>query len=321
MTISMAVKITTVTLYAFCGLIISDLGSLINRGTSQKSILQWGFIADYFHNAFTFPLMTSQLPFRTFDCYIRVNYYFREVIKAVRDDLKGLQISHKELEQLTNLPVDNELFIITKYLNNLKKTLIAKIKGSEGATVIFISCSTVVLSYLLFDVMIKIFASWVTIPSWILLFLISIWVGGLMQSLLYFFWKNKNKLLKKNMTNSLQNLLNDVERYNAVIKSIDINDQIEEAGNPDVGIKQRERVIQALNLTKLDLIRALKTERILRENKNFILSNSDLFASNLAALTSIQVTEQATEHGRLLNEALQIALDVQYEMQRLQEQG
>jgi uncharacterized protein YjaG (DUF416 family) len=42
--------------------------------------------------------------------------------------------------------------------------------------------------------------------------------------------------------------------------------------------------------------------------------------NNLATLTSMQVTEQATENGKLLNEALQIALDVQYEMRRLQNQ-
>jgi hypothetical protein len=120
------------------------------------------------------------------------------------------------------------------------------------------------------------------------------------------------------MTSSLQVLLTDVERYNGVIKAIDINDQIEAAGNPDVAIQQRERVIEALNMTRLDLVRALKTERILRENKNFILGNTDLFTNNLATLTSMQVTEQATENGRLLNEALQIALDIQYEMRKLQ---
>jgi len=65
----------------------------------------------------------------------------------------------------------------------------------------------------------------------------------------------------------------------------------------------------------------LRTERILRENKNFILSNTELFNNNLATLTAMQVTEQATEHGRLLNEALQIALDVQYEMKTLQSQS
>ena len=83
-------------------------------------------------------------------------------------------------------------------------------------------------------------------------------------------------------------------------------------------IREREKVIAALKLTRNDLIRALKTERILRENQNFILRNTELFTNNLATLTAMQVTEEATEHGRLLNEALQIALDVQLEMKRLQ---
>ncbi len=115
-------------------------------------------------------------------------------------------------------------------------------------------------------------------------------------------------------------LLIDVDRYNAVIKAIDINDQIEAAGNLGVTIKERSKVIEALQLTKADLIRALKTERILRENRKFIISNSELFMNNLATLTAMQVPEQASEHGKLLNEALQIALDVQHEMRRLQNQ-
>jgi hypothetical protein len=65
----------------------------------------------------------------------------------------------------------------------------------------------------------------------------------------------------------------------------------------------------------------LKTERILRENKKFIVSRAELFINNLATLTAMQVSEQASEHGRLLNEALQIALDVQQEMRSLQSQG
>ncbi|TAF07026.1 MAG: hypothetical protein EAZ77_11165 [Nostocales cyanobacterium] len=238
----------------------------------------------------------------------------------MRDDLEGLEISHQELEQLTNLPVHNKLLIITNFLNQSRKSLIAKIKGSEGATVIFIGCSGLVFSYLLFDIFLKIFSVSINIPSGILLILASIWIGGIIQTISYLLWKTKAKFLKKNITNSLQTLLNDVARYNAVIKAIDINDQIEAAGNPEVGIQQRERVIQALTMTKLDLVRALKTERILRENKNFILTNSELFANNLTTLSSIKLTEEATEHDRLLNEALQIALDVQYEMRRLQNQ-
>ncbi|WP_375505458.1 hypothetical protein [uncultured Nostoc sp.] len=238
----------------------------------------------------------------------------------MRDDLQGLEISQDELQKLTNLPVNNQLLIITNPLKKLVRIYIQKIKSSEGATVIFIGFATFVFTYLLFDIFIKIFVAWVTIPSWILLIILGIWIGGFTQSILYLIWKSRSKIIKYHMTNSLQILLNDVERYNIVIRAIDINDQIEEAGNPEVLIKERESVIEALQLTKSDLVRALKTERILRENKSFILSNTELFVNNLATLTAMQVNEQATEHGRLLNEALQIALDVQHEMKRLQTQ-
>ncbi|MEH2339647.1 hypothetical protein [Nostoc sp.] len=238
----------------------------------------------------------------------------------MRDDLQGLEISQDELQKLTNLPVNDQLLIITNPLQKLANLYIQKIKSSEGATVIFIGFATFVFGYLFFDIIIKVFLSWITIPSWIVLIFLGLWVGGLTQTILYLIWRSKSKVVKLNMTNSLQILLNDVERYNSVIRAIDINDQIEEAGNPEVLIKERENVLAALKLTKADLVRALKTERILRENKSFILSNTELFVNNLATLTAMQVNEQATEHGRLLNEALQIALDVQHEMKRLQTQ-
>ncbi len=119
---------------------------------------------------------------------------------------------------------------------------------------------------------------------------------------------------------NLGRLFEDVIRYNSVIKAIDINDQIEAAGNPDVGLRNREQVLHALRLTKEDIIRALKTERILRENERFIKLNYQLFESNLVALTALQVSDQASEQGRLLNEALQIVVDVREEMRKLQNQ-
>ncbi|MHC5720305.1 MAG: hypothetical protein ACYTX0_51835, partial [Nostoc sp.] len=133
---------------------------------------------------------------------------------------------------------------------------------------------------ILFDIIIKFFVTWITIPSWMLLILLGLWVGGLTQTILYLIWKSRNKIVKRNMTKSLQILLSEVNRYNSIIKVIDINDQIEEAGNTEVVIKEREGVVEALKLTKADLVRALKTERILREHKNFILSNTELFVNN-----------------------------------------
>ncbi|MDF5732714.1 MAG: hypothetical protein PUP92_33175 [Rhizonema sp. PD38] len=238
----------------------------------------------------------------------------------MQDDLYGLEIPQKELQKLAHLPVNEEIIIITNPLKRWTKQILKKMKGSEGATVIFLGFSILFLTHIIFDISLKFFATWITIPSWILLIFSGILGAIIVQIALYLLWKQRSKIVKNNMTHSLKILLSDVERYNAVIKAIDINDQIEAAGNPEVTVKQRQKVIEALKLTRSDLVRALKTERILRENKKFIISNTDLFTNNLATLASMQVTEQATEHGQLLNEALQIALDVQLEMRRLQSQ-
>ncbi|MGL5062448.1 MAG: hypothetical protein ACRC62_20920 [Microcoleus sp.] len=114
-------------------------------------------------------------------------------------------------------------------------------------------------------------------------------------------------------------LFDDVDRYNAIIKAIEINDRIEDAGNREVKIADRAKVIQALQLIRGDLVRALKTERILRENRKFVATNTELFATNLTALNGLQISDRASERGRLLNEALKLAVAVQAEMKKLQD--
>ena len=238
----------------------------------------------------------------------------------MRDDLKGLAINQKELRKLTNLPINEELIIIINPLKLLIRQFIQKVKGPEGATAIFIGLAVILSSYIVFDLVLKMFGNWVQIPSWVLF--IKVWLigGAATQLLLYLTWKKRVAIVEENLTHSLNTLLHEVDRFNAVVRAIDINDKIEAAGNTEVGIKERRRVLEALKYTKADLVRALKTERILRENKKFIVNNSELLANNLATLTQMQVTEQASEHGRLLNEALEIAMDVQQEMKRLQSQ-
>ena len=124
-----------------------------------------------------------------------------------------------------------------------------------------------------------------------------------------FSYKNRN----------LIRMFEDVKRFNSVIKAIDLNDQIEAVGNPGVRLRNREKVINALKLAREEIIRALRTERILRENEKFIQLNYELFETNLMALTSLQINDQASEYGRLLNEAIQIAVDVGEEMKKIQD--
>ncbi|MEM6404356.1 MAG: hypothetical protein AAF757_29725, partial [Cyanobacteria bacterium P01_D01_bin.116] len=112
--------------------------------------------------------------------------------------------------------------------------------------------------------------------------------------------------------------LDEVDEYHEVIQAIDINDQLDTAGNTQSNISDRDKVIAALQLIREDLVRALKTERILRDNKKLLASNQDLFVNNLANLQALQVSTEAGEYAQLLNQSLQIAVDVQSQIRKLQ---
>ncbi|KAB8331714.1 hypothetical protein SD80_024930 [Scytonema tolypothrichoides VB-61278] len=117
-----------------------------------------------------------------------------------------------------------------------------------------------------------------------------------------------------------RNILRQIDDYNAVLKAIDINDQLEAAGNQGVSLTDREKVLDVLKTTRANLICALKTERILRKNKEFIDLNMKHLESNVTAMQGLKVSHEAREYAQRVNEALQIAQDVQLEMRKLEEE-
>jgi hypothetical protein len=127
--------------------------------------------------------------------------------------------------------------------------------------------------------------------------------------------------LKSHSPAALCSLLDEVERYNAVIQAIDINDQLQATGTREMSLTERLKVLEALKLTKEDLVRALRAERILREHQSFLVGNPELLITNFRTLQTLQVHDRASEYGRLLNEALQIAAGVQEEMSKLQKKS
>ncbi|WP_226574135.1 hypothetical protein [Microseira wollei] len=216
---------------------------------------------------------------------------------AMRRDLEGLAITKKDLKRLTGVSVD-EMKLSVKY----KYVIIL--------SVIVLLAFLVFSLILAFQINTTIFACWLLIVISLLSKLNS---SGVERNMLKI-------LLTKKPSEHLVNILKEVERYNAIVKAIDIKDRLEEAGNPAIGLSNRKQVIEALEITRSDLVRGLKTERILRENKSFIESNPEMFANNLIALTALQVSDQASEHGQILDEALQIAVSVQREMRKLESQ-
>ena len=118
----------------------------------------------------------------------------------------------------------------------------------------------------------------------------------------------------------LGNLLQEVNKYNDVVKAVEILDQLINAGNLRENLINREDVLNALTLTRESLITALRTERILRDHQDFIGRRYELFINlenNLTALMALDVTNQASEYGRLLNEALEIGMTVHQEVRKI----
>jgi len=131
---------------------------------------------------------------------------------------------------------------------------------------------------------------------------------------------NVYKWVKAKPLATLAGLLDEVEKYHEVIKALDIIDRLTAAGNLQATLINRENAIEALTITRESLVCALKIERILRENQKFIDRRYELFAnieSNLAALMAVDVSDRATEYGRLLNEALEIGMSVHKEVRKL----
>lgn len=211
----------------------------------------------------------------------------------MRSDLQGLLIAKGELRRLTGVGL-NDVFI-PPTLGKLSRELIQTLclLGLLAA-----SCFILVLSFKEY-----------------FLYLI----GGHLIIGLTLLLTDLQKIIFSLRHKSLIRLFEDVARYNSIIYSLDINDQIEAAGNPAAQLKNREKAIAALELTRSDLIRALKTERILRENQHFIAQNPELFANNLESLAALQVSDRASEYGRLLNEAMQVAIGVREEMKKMQQ--
>ncbi|MBD2252018.1 hypothetical protein [Nostoc parmelioides] len=113
-------------------------------------------------------------------------------------------------------------------------------------------------------------------------------------------------------------LLDAVDQYHALIVAVDVNDQLAVSGDLDNSLDDREQVITTLQLLREDLVQALKTARLLRDNKKLLANQQELFVNNVTNIQAIKENTQASEYGQIINQSLQIGLDVQAELRKLQ---
>lgn len=223
----------------------------------------------------------------------------------MRPDLKGLEITKGELKRATGLSS------ITYLGSNLVEDTIFLTIFVYFLWVLVVSFSTNSLSFI-FYIFSEILASfqegnWLSFTIW-LLFACFPLIFVLLRSGAHIL---ELKAIQNNPC--LMSLLDEVDKYQRILRNIDVLDQLSAVGNP-ISLNERKKVIEALKTTRSSLLRALNTERILRENPSFKPEN---FATNLTAMRALQVSQKASEFGELLNEALQIGASVEKEMRKL----
>ncbi|MEO0457631.1 MAG: hypothetical protein AAF152_13775 [Cyanobacteria bacterium P01_A01_bin.114] len=122
---------------------------------------------------------------------------------------------------------------------------------------------------------------------------------------------------------TLNHLLDEIDRYNEILKAIEILDELQTVNPKSLNLENRETVLEALHLTRENLVSGLMTERVMRKHQQFIARRYDLFANienNLATLQAFRIDAEAGEYGRLLNEALQIGTSVHEELRLLSQE-
>lgn len=108
-------------------------------------------------------------------------------------------------------------------------------------------------------------------------------------------------------------IIKEVERHNKLVNALNVLDQLVGCGH-DLATTDREAVTQALAVSQQNLIRALNTERILRESPDFEPQN---FSIDFSVLQTATLDDISSEYGQLFEEALQVSVAVQDDLSSL----
>lgn len=235
----------------------------------------------------------------------------------MKTDLEHLKITEKELENLSGFDV-NEVFIGGIFGGVYRSSVLQNPKR--------------IADFFLTEIFVFILTFIFTLPIGLLAIRNSTNASNELPVIFHFFkislgitlvlviiW-NVYMLLKIKHLRTLAHLLDEVDKYNEVIQAVDILDKLEAIGNIKVNLINRDKVIEALNVTRNSLVCGLMTEKILRENRRLLARRYDLFVNienNLTTLRTLEVNNQANEYGQLLNNALQIGMSVHQEVQKL----
>lgn len=218
----------------------------------------------------------------------------------MKSDLRELRITHRELEQLTgiqNLRDDFDHVIQLFWLYEKSPDIFRSIP-TESIAIRPSTLENPEFRSQFFQILYQ--------KKWE----VTGWIGKGLNKLTKAVEKKIHKYLKILKPTPLGILLDEVNTYNSVLEEIAFVDQLEEAGNP-VNIQDRHQVIETLQQIRAELIRALKTEKLFRENPHFTMKD---FSLDLFSWQRLELDEHAQQYEQFVNEALEIGLRVREDM-------
>lgn len=110
----------------------------------------------------------------------------------------------------------------------------------------------------------------------------------------------------------------EVHRFNELVRTLDVADQLEDIRHPGVAWSQRAEVLAGLCQARGALVRALRIERILRESGPIAARMGALATGDLVPLEAERMGVAAEGASELLRETLEIAAGARAEIDRLQ---
>ncbi|MGC1306450.1 MAG: hypothetical protein WA885_04415 [Phormidesmis sp.] len=222
-------------------------------------------------------------------------------------NLDNLRISQREIDKLTDLDVSEVTmgwaYRQTAFHPQRRLAFLSEQLLTMGVALVFCVPVTVLLARAMSGNNTQVVMRWLPLGG----------VGALGIAIAWtiYRWQQGKQLIV------LSHLLDEIDRFNEMVDAVEILEELGAAKTATLNLENRQEVLEALHLTRESLVCGLMTERVMRKHQRFMARRQEMFASverNLATLQRLQVSDQADDYGRLLNEAIQIGTSVHREL-------
>lgn len=222
-------------------------------------------------------------------------------------NLDNLRISSRELDQLTSLDISEVTmgwaYRQTAFLPERRVAWVSEQLLTVGVALVFCVPVTLLLARSISGNDVQAVWRWLPVGGVGAIALTAAWTT--------YRWQEGKRLIV------LSHLLDEIDRFNEMVAAVEILEELGSTQNSRLNLENRQEVMEALHLTRESLVCGLMTERVMRKHQRFMARRQEMFSSierNLATLQQLQVSDDASDYGRLLNEAIQIGTSVHREL-------